>query len=137
MGNSTFVIDDGLHEVKFKNNKGEVFADFSFHPADTGFLSRYDSMVDYLDNVSISDEDADKQIAELEKTIKEMIDKLFNREISKDIFKVYEPCTIFSNGDMYIEVLIAKIGSVIEEETDKRLKKKVAKIKKATAKNRA
>jgi len=137
MGTSQFVIDDGLQDVVFKNNKGEVFSSFSFNPSDTGLLTRYDELVEFLDSVTIEDGEVDKQIIQLEKTIKEMIDKLFNRKISEDVFKMYAPCTIFANGDMFIEVLIRHIGEVIEGETDKRLKKKVAKIKKATAKNRA
>ena len=50
MGASSFVIDDGLYEVTFKNNNEEVFAKFSFNPSDTGLLSRYDSFIDFLDN---------------------------------------------------------------------------------------
>lgn len=136
MGASSFVIDDGLYEVTFKNNNEEVFAKFSFNPSDTGLLSRYDSFIDFLDNYSMP-EDADiNEIINLEETIKKKIDELFNREISKDIFAVYNPCTIFANGDMYIEVVIKHMSEIIEQETDTRLKKKVAKIRKATAKNR-
>lgn len=136
MGTSSFVIDDGLHEIVFKNNKDEVFAKFAINPADTGMLSRYDSFIEYLDSVNVPNDVQPEDIVRLESDIKQKLDELFNREVSKDIFKVYSPCTMFANGDMYIEVVVRHISDVIESETDVRLKKKIAKIKKATEKNR-
>lgn len=137
MSTSQFIIDDGLHNVVFKNNKGEVFSEFSFNPSDTGLLSRYDSFIEFLESLEIKEDgDAASQILEFENSIKEKIDELFNRNVSESIFKTYSPCTIFANGDMFIEVVIKHMGDVIEKETDNRLKKKVAKIKKATEKNR-
>lgn len=137
MSTSQFIIDDGLHNVVFKNNKGEVFSEFSFNPSDTGLLSRYDSFIEFLESLEIKEDgDTASQILEFENSIKEKIDELFNRNVSESIFKTYSPCTIFANGDMFIEVVIKHMGDVIEKETDNRLKKKVAKIKKATAKNR-
>lgn len=137
MSTSQFIIDDGLHNVVFKNINGEVFSEFSFNPSDTGLLSRYDSFIEFLEGLEIKDDDdTASQILSFEKSIKEKIDELFNRNVSESIFKTYSPCTIFQNGDMFIEVVINRMGDVIEKETDNRLKKKVAKIKKATAKNR-
>lgn len=137
MSTSQFIIDDGLHDVVFKNSNGEVFSEFSFNPSDTGLLSRYDSFIEFLEGLEIKDdEDTASQILSFEKSIKEKIDELFNRNVSESIFETYSPCTIFQNGDMFIEVVIKHMGDVIEKETDNRLKKKVAKIKKATAKNR-
>lgn len=137
MSTSQFIIDDGLHNVVFKNNKGEVFSEFSFNPSDTGLLSRYDSFIEFLESLEIKEDgDTASQILEFENSIKEKIDELFNRNVSESIFKTYSPCTIFANGDMFIEVVIKHMGDVIEKETDNRLKKKVAKIKKATEKNR-
>lgn len=137
MSTSQFIIDDGLHNVVFKNNKGEVFSEFSFNPSDTGLLSRYDSFIEFLESLEIKEDgDTASQILEFENSIKEKIDELFNRNVSESIFKTYSPCTIFANGDMFIEVVVKHMGDVIEKETDNRLKKKVAKIKKATEKNR-
>ena len=137
MSTSQFIIDDGLHDVVFKNNKGEVFSEFSFNPSDTGLLSRYDSFIEFLESLEIKEDgDTASQILEFENSIKEKIDELFNRNVSESIFKTYSPCTIFANGDMFIEVVVKHMGDVIEKETDNRLKKKVAKIKKATEKNR-
>lgn len=134
---STFVIDDGLHEVIFKNNKGEVFCEFSFNPADTGILNRYDKFVEWLESQDIKDEDDfTERIKVLDADIKEKVNEMIGREVSDGIFKVYTPCTFFANGDMFVEVLLQHIGDVIEKETNARVKKKVAKIKKATAKNR-
>ena len=137
MSTSQFIIDDGLHNVVLKNKNGEVFSEFSFNPSDTGRLSRYDSFIEFLESLEIKEDgDTASQILEFENSIKEKIDELFNRNVSESIFKTYSPCTIFANGDMFIEVVIKHMGDVIEKETDNRLKKKVAKIKKATEKNR-
>ena len=137
MSTSQFIIDDGLHNVVLKNKNGEVFSEFSFNPSDTGLLSRYDSFIEFLESLEIKEDgDTASQILEFENSIKEKIDELFNRNVSESIFKTYAPCTIFANGDMFIEVVIKHMGDVIEKETDNRLKKKVAKIKKATEKNR-
>lgn len=137
MSTSQFIIDDGLHDVVLKNKNGEVFSEFSFNPSDTGLLSRYDSFIEFLESLEIKEDgDTASQILEFENSIKEKIDELFNRNVSESIFKRYSPCTIFANGDMFIEVVIKHMGDVIEKETDNRLKKKVAKIKKATEKNR-
>lgn len=137
MSTSQFIIDDGLHNVVLKNKNGEVFSEFSFNPSDTGLLSRYDSFIEFLESLEIKEDgDTASQILEFENSIKEKIDELFNRNVSESIFKTYSPCTIFANGDMFIEVVIKHMGDVIEKETDNRLKKKVAKIKKATEKNR-
>lgn len=137
MSTSQFIIDDGLHNVVLKNKNGEVFSEFSFNPSDTGLLSRYDSFIEFLESLEIKEDgDTASQILDFENSIKEKIDELFNRNVSESIFKTYSPCTIFSNGDMFIEVVIKHMGDVIEKETDNRLKKKVAKIKKATEKNR-
>lgn len=137
MSTSQFIIDDGLHNIVLKNKDGEVFSEFSFNPSDTGLLSRYDSFIEFLESLEIKEDgDTASQILEFENSIKEKIDELFNRNVSENIFKTYSPCTIFANGDMFIEVVIKHMGDVIEKETDNRLKKKVAKIKKATEKNR-
>ena len=137
MSTSQFIIDDGLHNVVLKNKNEEVFSEFSFNPSDTGLLSRYDSFIEFLESLEIKEDgDTASQILEFENSIKEKIDELFNRNVSESIFKTYSPCTIFANGDMFIEVVIKHMGDVIEKETDNRLKKKVAKIKKATEKNR-
>lgn len=137
MSTSQFIIDDGLHNIVLKNKNGEVFSEFSFNPSDTGLLSRYDSFIEFLESLEIKEDgDTASQILEFENSIKEKIDELFNRNVSESIFKTYSPCTIFANGDMFIEVVIKHMGDVIEKETDNRLKKKVAKIKKATEKNR-
>ena len=137
MSTSQFIIDDGLRNVVLKNKNGEVFSEFSFNPSDTGLLSRYDSFIEFLESLEIKEDgDTASQILEFENSIKEKIDELFNRNVSESIFKTYSPCTIFANGDMFIEVVIKHMGDVIEKETDNRLKKKVAKIKKATEKNR-
>lgn len=137
MGTTSFVIDDGLQDVVFKNNKGEIFSEFSFNPSDTGLLSRYDGIIDFLESYTMPENASSEEIINLENVIKEKIDELFNRKVSDDIFRTYTPCTLFANGDMFVEVVIKHMGDVIEKETDTRLKKKVAKIKKATEKNRA
>ena len=113
MSTSQFIIDDGLHNVVLKNKNGEVFSEFSFNPSDTGLLSRYDSFIEFLESLEIKEDgDTASQILEFENSIKEKIDELFNRNVSESIFKTYSPCTIFANGDMFIEVVLKHMGDV-------------------------
>lgn len=128
-----FIIDDGSKEYCFENNFGEVFAKFRFNPVDTGILSRYKEVVEYLEGIELEDGFTEEKIIEIDKGISEKFAYLLNTE--SDIFAKYTPCTLFANGDYYVEKALTIIGDIIEDETGQRLKKKVAKMKKLAAKN--
>ena len=131
------IIDDGLKEFTFSNNKGEVFAEFAFNPADTGLLERYGKVVDAFNAIELkgdSEADVEEYIKTLSDTFKEQFDYLLNRAVSEGLFRTYSPITIFANGDFYAEVILDQIGKIIEKEINVRIDKKAKKIEKYTKK---
>lgn len=137
MENQNFVIDDGLKTYTFSNLKKEVFAELTFNPTDTSILDRYDKTVDMFNSVSLksdSDEAIEEYIQTLSQTFKEQFNFLLNRDVSSELFRVYSPITVFANGDFFAEVILKKVGQVIEKELNVRLAKKAKKIEKYTKK---
>lgn len=137
METQNFVIDDGLKTYTFSNLKKEVFAELTFNPTDTSILDRYDKTVDMFNSVSLkgdSDEAIEEYIQTLSQTFKEQFNFLLNRDVSSELFRVYSPITVFANGDFFAEVVLKKVGQVIEKELNVRLAKKAKKIEKYTKK---
>jgi len=132
------IIDDGSKEYSFENKFGRVFAEFIWNPADTGILTRFDEVVDAINKFSFtenaSEEDNAKDIVKLDALIREQTKYLLNLTDEGGVFNLYQPCTLFSNGDFYFEVLLEQIQKIIESELGERTKKKLAKIKKVTSK---
>lgn len=134
---TNIIIDDGLKDFQFSNNKGEVFAEFSFNPADTSIIERYDKVVDVFNGISFkgeNDKDIEDYLVEVSNTFKEQFNFLLNREVSDTLFKVYSPITIFANGNFFAETLLEQLGKIIESELNVRLAKKAKKIEKYTQK---
>lgn len=130
-----FTVDDGLETYTFKNKKGEVFAEFSFNPADSGLLSRYESVVDFFNNMADSIDvttDIKDIIVELEEKVKSQLNILLSRNVSEELFKTYAPFCVFANGDFYIEYILETLGTIIQEEMGVRVEKKLKKISKYT-----
>ena len=73
-------------------------------------------------------------ILELSDRLEEQIDYLLNSKASKSVFAICNPLTLTESGDFFIENIIVEIADVIEQVTDQRIKKKQAKIKRATSK---
>ena len=137
--NTEFIIDDGAKEYSFKNPLGEIFARFSFNPTDTGIFKRYDKLVEFLDNMDIESDGNvvdEEQIKTADNLLKEQFDILCGKNVSDGLFMMYEPLTLFPDGSFYAEIIIAQLGSIIEKETNTRINKKIAKIRKDVAKNR-
>ena len=130
-----FVIDDGEELYTFKNAQGDVFAKFSFNPADTGILERYDKAVENLnaiktDFTNMTDEDAAKEIVNMDNLIKEQFNVICGKNVSDGMFMRYTPLTLFPNGQFYAEVVAEKIGDFIRTAIDERQKLKEKKKEK-------
>lgn len=128
-----FIIDDGAKEYSFKNKLGEVFAEFVFNPTDTGIFSRYKEVVEYLEKLEVSSEISENDIVKMDEAIKGQFKYLLNTE--SDVFRKYTPLTVFADGSFYVEKALEIVGNIIEDETGKRIDKKIAKLKKLAAKN--
>ena len=139
VNNNNIIIDDGSQEYTFTNKQGEVFAKFTLNGADTGIVERYENLQKYLEGYEL-EADENNVIDKLNKLNEDLIQQfnlLLNQDTSNTLFMRYTPTTLFANGDMFCEVAFENIGKFIEQELNVRIDKKMAKIRKATAKNRA
>lgn len=135
MNKETIVIDDGAKVIEFTNNEGEVFAEFSFNPADPTIATRYDNMINFLKNYNYDNEqDSIEFIKKFNEDVANAFNELFKKDVATGLFRTYAPMSIMGNGDFFAEILIGHIGQIIEKELNVKLKEKQAKIKKATAK---
>lgn len=126
-------VDTGSVVVEI-DDKGEVIGQFKFNPADLDIVRRYEKAIEALEAVTVpEDADADTFLA-VSDEIKKQMDYLLNYKVSADIFATCNPLTMTESGDFYCENVIEGIGGLIEKIMDSRIKKKTAKIRKATAK---
>lgn len=127
-------VKTGALNVILTNENDEEIGKFSFNPTDLNIVKRYDEVLKNLNSMEISEDATEEDIMELSEKLEKQVDYLLNTKSSKEIFSVCNPLTLTESGDFYIENIITEIASVIEEVTDKRIEKKVAKIKRATSK---
>ena len=128
-------VDTGAVTVPIVDEKdGELIGEFKFNPNDLDIVKRYEKVVEALESINL-EEDADGDaILKVSDEIKVQIDYLLNYSVSSEIFAKCNPLTLTTDGDFFVEKVIEGIASLIEKVMDQRLKKKKAKIQKATAK---
>lgn len=139
MGNNTVIIEDGLKTYDIANKSGKVYGSFSFVPSDIGIIRRYDEVVKSFESMNFDFAENDitqnvEKIVELENTISEKINYLFNSDVAKEFFNITSPLTILPNGKIFLESAIEAIGQAIEKETGERVKKMNNRISKHTSK---
>lgn len=130
--------DISLDEYEFVDTDGKVLFSVAFNPADINIIRRYEKVVEEIEKIDLSSfgEETAVALENAEKELGAQLDLLLNADVSKKIFAVMSPFTPLANGKLYAEEIIEKIGSVIEAETGKRLKKVQNRIGKYTAKYR-
>lgn len=125
-------------EYEFLDASGKPLFTISFHASDIAIIHRYDEVVTYLNKLDTSTlqtaENTSEELARIENELAEQLDKMFNANISEQIYSVMSPFTPLSSGKLYIEEIIEKIGGLIEAETGARLKKVQSRMSKYTAK---
>lgn len=126
-------IDTGSVLVEI-DDKGEIIGKFRFNPNDLDIIKRYEKVVDALNNIDVPEDVKTDEIFKITDELKLQVDYLLNYKASEELFSMCNPLTLTANGDFYIENVLDGIGGLIEKTTDTRLKKKKAKIQKATAK---
>lgn len=99
MEREILIIDDGVKDYAFQNNRGETFAEFSFNPTDTGIVERFQSIIDFFKNYDYTYEgDTLEFIQKFSAEIKEKYALLLGNNID-GLFMKYEPMSIMGNGD--------------------------------------
>lgn len=126
-------VDTGSVEVEIRD-KGEPIGTFKFNPNDMDIVNRYENVIESLQKMEISNENTEEAAFKISNEIKKQFDYLLNYNVSEKIFCKCNPLTLTTNGDFYCEDVLEKIANIIEQVTEQRIKKKKAKIKKATAK---
>lgn len=125
-------------EYEFLDASGKPLFTISFHASDIAIIHRYDEVVEYLNKLDTSTlqtaDNTSEELARIENELAEQLDKMFNANISEPIYSVMSPFTPLASGKLYIEEIIEKIGTLIEEETGTRLKKVQSRMNKYTAK---
>ena len=126
-------VDTGSVVVEIRD-KGETIGEFKFNPNDSDIIKRYENVVEGLQSIKIPENDNMEAIFVVSDEIKKQFDYLFNYNVSESVFCKCNPLTLTASGDFYCEEVLEKIANIIEKVTEQRIKKKKAKIQKATAK---
>ncbi len=131
------VVNTGAMLIDVENEKGRKIGEFEIIPTDVDILNRYEQVADFFNAVEFSESPETKELMDFAEKIKEQFDFLFNYKVSDGLFSQCSPLTILTNGDFYFENVMEGIVGLIEKITDQRVKKKIAKVRKATAKYHA
>ena len=131
-------VETGAVTVDVEDERGEVIGSFDFNPADSNILERFGAVADFFEHMQVDEnlpeEQQIDQITRLGREIAEQFDYLLGGPVSQGIFAKCGPLTVTKTGDFFFETVLTGIGSIIEQATKKRLDKKLARIKRATAK---
>ena len=131
-------VETGAVSVDVEDERGEKLGSFDFNPSDSNILKRYGAVVDFFNGVTVDEtQDEEQQLQQMNKLADDIagqFDYLLGYEVSEGIFGRCGPLTVTKSGDFFFEQVLTGIGGLIEQVTKKRLDKKRAKIRKATAK---
>ncbi len=131
-------VETGAVTVEVEDERGKVIGSFDFNPADSNILKRYGAVVDFFNTQiaqreNATDEEKLDALNALAADIEGQFDFLLGYKVSDGLFGACGPLTVTKNGDFYFEQVLEKIGGLVEQVTQKRLDKKLAKINKAVA----
>lgn len=124
-------VDTGAVEVAVED-KGGVIGTFMFNPTDMDIVKRYDEIVKKLEDLTADEKFED--LLEISDQLKEYMDYLLGYNVSDALFAKCNPLSLTTNGDLYFEVVLDGIVGLIEKTMETRVKKKQARIKRATSK---
>ncbi len=131
-------VETGAVTVEVEDERGRGLGSFDFNPADSNILKRYGAVVDFFNGLHFDDGGSEEeqltQMNKLADDIAGQFDYLLGYDVSGAVFGKCGPLTVTKNGDFFFEQVLEGVGSLIEQVTKKRLDKKLAKIRRATAK---
>lgn len=125
------VIDDGSKSYEIRNKQGKKLAEFSFRPADTNILTRYEEVRKFFDEFKIEEDD---DIVECQKKVIEQMDYLMGADTGNTFFSIMGPFSPMPDGSLFCEVCLNTACNVIGAEFDVRLEKAQSRVKKYTDK---
>lgn len=139
---SSVKIETGLKTYDIEDEHGNVRGQISFNPADINIYPRAQEMqkniFKYIDDLNLndipeSDEEISKKIDEVDKLIKNEINKLFDDpSTSQVVFGNQNSLSTFK-GKTFIERFLLAFMPIIQEETTKELNKSIKHAEKYTS----
>lgn len=139
MGN-VIKINDGYKTYDIVNQEDKLLGQFSFNPSDTNIIKRYNDAIEKFENVFEEfkgmDESTETEeiIKKLDEKTCELIDGIFNADVSSNFFNIMGPFSPLASGQFYVATVIEAIGQALEAEIGERVKKMRSKINKHTSK---
>lgn len=126
-------VDTGFKKYVIRDLDGEKVGEIKFNPSDTGYLRRYDTVIEELNSITLPEDGDEKAMIEVEDRAIKAMEKFLNCPCD-DVFAITKPFSPVNDGDFFIEKVLESIVGVVEAETNQRIERKLTKIKKATAK---
>lgn len=134
----TLQVDTGAVTIDLTDKNGKKIGEFDFNPSDSNIFKRYENVVDFFNSVSFSENVGDdKKIEEVNKLAEDIgkqFDYLFGYSVADGMFSSCGALTVTANGDFFFEAVLEGVANLIEKVTKQRINKKLAKVRKATAK---
>ena len=131
-------VDTGAITIELVDEKGRDIGTFDFNPADSNIIRRYKEVVERFGGIAQRIRDAgglgEEEVCKVSDEIAEQIDYLLGYNVSEQVFCRLGALTITGNGDLYFERVLDGIADVIEKVTNKRVEKKLERVRKATEK---
>lgn len=128
-------IDDGAVGIDVNNQNGELVGTIYINPSDFNIIERAEQaqsrIKDLLEKLETDGESTEK-IKQIDKDIREQVDKIFNYEVSSTIFK-NSHCLSMKNGITYVERLIDGMLQVIQKILETEVKESNDRMSKYTA----
>lgn len=112
-----------------------VIGSFKFNPTDSNLMRRANEVNEYLRTLDVSgaggaDGESLQRVCD---TIAEKVDYLLGCKTSTTVFSTLGPLSVMEDGELFFEFLLDRIGDLINEITEERIKKKMDRVAAATA----
>lgn len=134
----------GVQHVEVRDERDTVIGEFDFIPTDSDLFRRYGEVIDFFNQLSAkgaefksddNGEDFTRWINETSDSIAHQFDFLLGYgNVSEELFAKCGPLTVIESGDFYFEHILEGIGGLIEQVFQRRVDKKLKKVRKATSK---
>ena len=136
--NLTLTVETGAITIDLMDERGKKIGEFDFNPSDSNIFKRFGAVVDFFNNTTMPEGETEEEklaaVNNLADDITRQINYLLGYEAASGIFRNCGPLTITPSGDFFFESVLDGIGGLVEKTSQKRMDKKLARIRKATAK---
>ena len=82
------IVDDGLKTYTIENKRGDYLGEFTFNPSDTNIIARHEEVIEFINNLTLPENEDKESIKEAEKLLKEKIDYLLNADTSQTFYMI-------------------------------------------------